>query len=351
MKFLLILTIFIGSFVFAQQSEEEISVEGKNTVTDIYLTHLNEIRKKDWLFSVTTPLFFPGMQVTPSTFIINLGADTRLRSNVWGGINLDYYYSIFLTETMFSPGYNNIRNTSHHNISFQYLLPIYKSTADVSTNIDVVRETDEKVGITSISTQQITSFKLLVGFAQQYTRSSSDAYSKFLYKHYQNPYFVGNASTSSSAWLEQTTKMLQFGASMEKSFNTYFLAKDRDDNEYRGRKSSMISVYAHLNYDIGTEISDVHYSYRIPDDFYIDGILIEETVDMTEYVPLRKIGTTIGFEFTRFNAKTVNRLIKIGVEIGSFPGYNDGVGKSLYSKIKFVGTGLGFMSSHHYSRL
>lgn len=338
---------FVIAFLSFYVNAQLIKPNNTTSIDSVQITSITEISEKDIICSLTIPVIFPGMQITPSAFNLNLGGDFRLKSLKYGGVNLNYYYSIFLTELNYNPGAYGTRGVSQNNLTIQYSLPLYKHSSSES----VVAHLGGKgrTYYTVLNTKKLTSFNLLLGYAKQYNLSASHGYSDVLYDTYDNPWPIGTRGAGLGAWLNQSVSMIQIGTSIQQNFNTKFFSRDKSNQGYKGRKSSSLIYYFNLNFAVDVDLAEVEYSYNpygnpmTAGNGHSNNIL--EVVDMKEYVPLRKVGFSLGFEYSRFNYKNNFGVNKIGIEVGSFPGYNDNLIRSLYAKIKFIGIGFGFMTS------
>ncbi|MFT5779189.1 MAG: hypothetical protein ACI837_002146 [Crocinitomicaceae bacterium] len=315
------------------------------TASKISINSITNATKEDFIANVSVPL--PFMKLSNTAFSMDFGLDIRYYSLKYGGIDLDYSYSVFLTETSNNPGYYWSTKISPHNINVGYSYPIIRREKTQSLNVPVSKENSRQAYYTNLDVPTITTLNLRLGFAQFHSTTSSDTYTNRLLANYSDFWPIGIGGADWDAYLQQSSKILEVGASYNRFYNTRFAATGVSGiTNYDGYKTSQLSFYSNLRIGLNSETSPVTYTYNPfgnPNGSGGSTLLnVTEVVSLDSIVKYNRIGLSLGIEYTNITRKHYTQ--KVTLEVGLSPGYNDNLLRSIYLKLKLNYLGIGLMS-------
>ena len=328
--FTILSTVFLSQIVHSQ------IFAGQQTQKTIELSELSGVHQKDFYLSATAPILFPTIKLSESSFLIDPGFDLRVSHLTLGTIDFNYSYSIFLSEIGISLG-GWANNLDKHNINISYALPFWQRIDEKSTSVNLTMGN----AYTIVPSHVLYNLSFQAGYRKMHTVSTSYTVAE---KELAELAEANNSSYSfsTSGWVSQNVQSFIVGLKFDKIFNTNLTGTTDSNVEMEGRKSSIWSITSNLHLGMKSEVAptmvELHYGLSSTD--HIDYQADPSTL------PFRKVGFSIGSNYTHFNPK--NRVLssRIGLELGVSPGYNESFISGRYFMLKFVGIGFGFMSAH-----
>lgn len=335
MKLTFTITLFF-LFSFEILSQTTIS----NSENEITITKMNEISLSDFLFSLTTPLPFPGAKTNTSSLSISLGTDFRFNSMKFGALDVNYGYNIFVTETFDIGAYSSIDDINKKDYQFIYSIPLIKKFKQKEMTFGV-KDQFKKKYLTTINGKYLVKTNIRIGLSQDYSTTATHVFSQYLVNTYPDIYFLGDYGSNYGAEVCQSVKTLKFGISKQKCINTQFEAENSLNNKFKGKKANLLTYYIDYDLLLNSTISRVHYSY-LPFGSN-SSIHTEQNVNLIALLKLHRLGVSLGVEYSDFDLNFKNSLFttKIACELGFKAGYYENYAKAMYLNVKFIGMGIG----------
>lgn len=183
----------------------------------------------------------------------------------------------------------------------------------------------------------LLSLNARLGYDEIFTRKSSTAHKDYVKKiNTKNSVYHPNELK-----VEELNRTIKFGFGMHLFTNTH-ISGVIENVDFIGVNSSLLSFYVDVKYAFDSNFNLNTFEYFQYDEITDDIYFVTETANLSSEMNLKKIGVTVGLDYSFITKNETSLTYEYGLEVGTLPGHTPKSMSNMYAKFK-LSLGLGKM--------